>query len=193
MFDSGVEVFDVFAYDDEVDPSPGGCDVWPASCWANVGVHFEHFADGDVCGFSAATNLGSEWSFEDEFDSFDFVECFVGDSGGVACGEHFFAGVAFDEPKGDPCCFEYFAGCADDFGADSVAVDEYYFAHVFAFLSGWRLWSVLLSLVPPIVLVFVLFGVCCCWGFGFSGLFLFQSGCCRVLSRAGLLVLGHCL
>ena len=90
MFDAGVEVFDVFTDDDEVESASGewGLDAGEFFDGPDVAVSFEEFSQGDVGRFFAEADRGFEWAFEDQAGAGDGLDGFFWDSGGDAGAEH---------------------------------------------------------------------------------------------------------
>lgn len=125
VFEAGVEIFSVFAEDDEVDGDvlEAGFDAGEGVDGADVGEEIEFLAEGDVDALEAAGDWGGDGAFESDSGAIEGVNDGVGD--GLFC--------AFDDFAGelDAIPIDGYAGGVDgadsgsgDFGTDAVAGEE---------------------------------------------------------------------
>ncbi len=125
VFDSSVEVFFVFANDDDVHA------IWAAGeggvvgdAGANIGEESKGFADRYVEGFESPALGGGNGGFEKDFGSAEGFPGFFGDSGGVSGEVDGFSDFDFFCFDGSFGGMENAQGCGHDFWADSVSVGD---------------------------------------------------------------------
>lgn len=123
-FDTGVEVFGVFADDYEVDVAgfEEGADTFVGFAGANAGVQTEFLAEKDVDAAEAFTDGSGDRGFEcDAIGANGFEHAF----GDFAFGFDDFDTAFLDVPIDfDTSGFDTFAGCFGDFGADTITGEQ---------------------------------------------------------------------
>lgn len=127
VFDSGVEVFFVFADDDDIHSigSAGECGV-VGDAGADVGEEPEGFADRYIEGFESSTLGSGDGGFEEDFGAAEGFPSFFGDSGGISGEVNRFSDLDFFGFDGGFGGMENAQGCGHDFWADTVTVRDGY-------------------------------------------------------------------
>ncbi len=126
VFEAGVEVFGIFADDDDIDAIEAGFDAGKIFDGAKIGVEVEGFAQGDVDAGSAPGDSGGHGAFESDFifaDGFDggSVEDRAFGGGGIGI---FGAGAEFFPFDLDAGGGENLFGGGGDFWTDSFTGEQ---------------------------------------------------------------------